>query len=270
MKTLFPILFLLPCYAFGQQFLWSTTEPAELKDSNGNLITINNVTEKVMGYYDFYDYYYDLTGFSRDGFKAFLEKNAETANSIQWDPNVTFDEPTAFAFKANYGRGSVVIVMFLQKANIDLILFSNNIEQGAKMATSAERHKFTNWLSSFWDYGLADRGYQGDDQRDSLMLNYREQVSGDGDVGLSIQNRGWAVPPDIEDNGQQAGVVIVEVRVACDGRITFARVSSRGTTITDKSLWDKCERAVRAARFNAVERAPREQRGLIPFRFRLK
>ena len=55
-----------------------------------------------------------------------------------------------------------------------------------------------------------------------------------------------------------------------DGRITFARVSLKGTTLTDKTLWDKCERAVRAARFNAIERAPREQRGLIPFRFKLK
>jgi len=253
MKALLPILFMLPCYAFGQQFLWSTMEPVELAETNVNLITIDDVNEKVMDYYDFYDYYYDLTGFSRDGFKAFLEKNTETANSIQWDPAMTFNKPTAFAFKANDGRGSLVIVMLIQKENIDLILFSSNFEQGAKNATSAERHKFTKWFSSFWDYGLADKGAEGDQ-----------------DIGLSVQNRGWAVPPDIEDNGQQAGVVMVEVRVARDGRITFARVSLRGTTLTDKALWDRCERAVRAARFNEVEGAPREQRGLIPFRFRLK
>lgn len=102
------------------------------------------------------------------------------------------------------------------------------------------------------------------------MLNYHERASGDGNVGLSIQNRGWAVPPDIEDNGQRAGVVMVEVRVARDGRITFARVSLEGTTINDKALWDECERAVRAVRFNEIERAPRDQRGLIPFRFKLK
>ena len=113
-------------------------------------------------------------------------------------------------------------------------------------------------------------GNQGSNQGDPLASNYGEGGSGDGDIGLSIQDRGWAVPPDIEDNGQQAGVVMVEVRVARDGRITFARVSLKGTTLTDKALWDKCERAVRSARFNEIERAPREQRGLIPFRFRLK
>jgi len=267
MKTLFHILLMLPCYAFGQQFLWSTTE---LKDSSVNLVAINNVAQKVMDYYDFYEYYYDLTGFSRDGFKEFLKKNTETANAIQWDPTVTFDEPTAFAFKANDGRGSVVIVMLLQKENIDLILFSSNIEQGAKSANSFERPKFIKWFSSFWDYGIADNGYQGDDGLDPLTSNYGEQVSGDGDVGLSVLSRGWAVPPDIEDNGQQAGVVMMEVRVARDGRITFARVGLRGTTLTDKVLWDKCERAVRAARFNEVEWAPDEQRGVIPFRFKLR
>ena len=113
-------------------------------------------------------------------------------------------------------------------------------------------------------------GNQGSNQGDPLASNYGEGGSGDGDVGLSIQNRGWAVAPDIEDNGQQAGVVMVEVRVGRDGRITFARVSLKGTTLTDKALWDKCERAVRSARFNEIENAPREQRGLIPFRFRLK
>src|SRR5690554_2028619 len=125
---------MLPCYVFGQQVLWSTTEPVELKDSSVNLVAINNVAEKVMEYYDFYNYYYDLTGFSKDGFKAFLEQNAETANSIQWEPAMTFDEPAALAFKANDGRGSVVIVMLLQNDNIDLILFSSNRDQGAKMA----------------------------------------------------------------------------------------------------------------------------------------
>ncbi len=54
------------------------------------------------------------------------------------------------------------------------------------------------------------------------------------------------------------------------GWITFARVSLEGTAITDKSLWDKCERAVRAALLNEIEQAPLEQRGPIPFRFKLK
>ena len=116
----------------------------------------------------------------------------------------------------------------------------------------------------------AQAGNQGSAQGDPLASNYGEGGSGDGDIGLSIQNRGWAVAPNVEDNGQQAGVVMVEVRVALDGRITYARVSLKGTTLTDKVLWDKCEQAVRAARFNEIERAPREQRGLIPFRFRLK
>src|SRR3546814_8931696 len=59
--------------------------------------------------------------------------------------------------------------MLLQNDNIDLILFSSNIEQGAKSANSVEREKFTRWFSSFWDYGIADSGNQGDGQRDPLV-----------------------------------------------------------------------------------------------------
>jgi len=69
--------------------------------------------------------------------------------------------PTAFAFKANDGRGSLVIVMLLQNDNVDLIIFSSNLNQGAKNATSVERRKFTKWFSSFWSYGNADEGSQG-------------------------------------------------------------------------------------------------------------
>lgn len=115
-----------------------------------------------------------------------------------------------------------------------------------------------------------EAGNQGSNQGDPLASNYGEGGSGNGDIGLSIQNRGWAIPPDIKDDGQQEGVVMVEVRVARDGRITFARVHLKGTTLSDRSLWDKCERAVRQARFNQIEHAPTEQRGLIPFRFKLK
>lgn len=259
MKKFLFILFILPCYAVGQQFLWSTHEIRGQLDSNVDIIPLSSVFDKVMDYYHFYDYYYDLTGFSRDGFSTFLEKNAATANSIQWDPTLTFDGPTAFAFKANDGRGSLVIVMLLQNDNVDLILFSSNLDQAAKIATHVERHKFTKWLSSFWSYGKADGLSQGGDQVDSFS-----------DAGLSIQNRGWAVPPNIEDNGQKSGVVMVDVRVARDGQITFAKVNLKGTTLIDKALWDKCERAVRVARFNEVQSAPREQRGVIPFRFRMK
>lgn len=113
-------------------------------------------------------------------------------------------------------------------------------------------------------------GNQGSKLGDPLAANYGEGGSGDGDMALSVANRRWEVPPRIEDNGQQAGVVAVEIHVAPDGRITYARAGVRGTTLPDRSLWEKCERALRGARLNRLERAPHVQKAVVPIYFRLK
>lgn len=113
-------------------------------------------------------------------------------------------------------------------------------------------------------------GNQGSNMGDPLAANYGEGGSGDGNMALSVANRRWEVPPSIEDNGQQAGVVAVEIHVAPDGRITYARAGVRGTTLPDRSLWEKCERALRGARLNQLERAPQVQKAVVPIYFRLK
>jgi len=73
-----------------------------------------------------------------------------------------------------------------------------------------------------------------------------------------------------EDNGQQAGIVAVEVHVAPNGTVTYARAGVRGTTLPDKVLWEKCEAALRGARLNQLERAPSVQKAVVHIRFRLK
>lgn len=113
-------------------------------------------------------------------------------------------------------------------------------------------------------------GNQGSNLGDPLASNYGEGGSGDGNMGLSIANRRWVVPPRIEDNGQQRGVVAVEVHVAPNGTITFARAGVQGTTLPDKSLWDKCEAALRGARLNQLERSPDVQKAVLYFRFGLR
>lgn len=113
-------------------------------------------------------------------------------------------------------------------------------------------------------------GNQGSELGDPLAANYGEGGSGDGNMGLSIANRRWVVPPKIEDNGQQSGIVAVEVHVAPNGTVTFARAGVRGTTLSDKSLWDKCEAALRGARLNQLEKSPSVQKAVVHIRFRLK
>src|SRR5690606_22654730 len=116
----------------------------------------------------------------------------------------------------------------------------------------------------------SEAGNQGSDQGDPLAANYGEGGSGFGTEGLTVANRRWVVPPRIEDNGQQAGVVAVEVHVAPNGTIIYARAGVKGTTLPDRSLWEKCEQALRGARLNELERAPTVQKAIVPVRFRLK
>lgn len=113
-------------------------------------------------------------------------------------------------------------------------------------------------------------GNQGSNLGDPLAANYGEGGSGDGNAGLSIANRRWVVPPKIEDNGQQSGVVAVEVHVARNGTVVFARAGVQGTTLPDKSLWDKCEAALRGARLNILESAPTIQKAVIHINFRVR
>lgn len=113
-------------------------------------------------------------------------------------------------------------------------------------------------------------GNQGSKLGDPLASNYGEGGSGNGNMMLSIENRSFTQRPSIDDNGQQAGKVAVEFRVNKQGVITYARAGVKGTTITDPTLLEKCERAVRGARLNQLANAPDSQTGRIVFNFRLR
>lgn len=113
-------------------------------------------------------------------------------------------------------------------------------------------------------------GNQGSELGDPLASNYGEGGSGDGNMGLSIANRRWVVPPKIEDNGQRSGVIAVEVHVSPNGTISYVRAGVKGTTLPDRNLWEKCEAALRGARLNSLDRAPSTQKAVLYFNFKLK
>ncbi|MGO1520119.1 MAG: energy transducer TonB [Sphingobacterium sp.] len=112
-------------------------------------------------------------------------------------------------------------------------------------------------------------GNQGSNLGDPLASNYGEGGSGFGDSMLSLENRRFTVPPKIDDNGQQHGIVNIEFTVDNKGNIIRAR-QAKGTTIADYSLIEKCIRAVEQAKLNALASAPQTQTGRITFRFSVR
>jgi outer membrane biosynthesis protein TonB len=113
-------------------------------------------------------------------------------------------------------------------------------------------------------------GNQGTLEGDPLSPDYGEGGSGFGNTSLSLENRRFINPPRIEDNGQLAGRVAVEITVNRQGTIISARAGVRGSTLNDPVLWEKCEKAAMGAQLNQLEKAPQTQRGVIMFVFKVR
>ncbi len=113
-------------------------------------------------------------------------------------------------------------------------------------------------------------GNQGDPDGDPLAPNYGEGGSGFGNTRLTLANRRFVNTPTISDDGQQSGRIAVEIRVDRNGTVVFARAGVKGTTLSDQSLWRKCEQAVTGARLNQLESAPDVQIGVVVFNFKVK
>ncbi len=113
-------------------------------------------------------------------------------------------------------------------------------------------------------------GNQGKPEGDPLSDSYDGTGSGNGGVALSLRSRRFVNLPSIKDEGQKSGKIVVEIRVDKNGVVTSAKAGGRGTTLTDPTLWDKCEDAALGSRFNTLESAPDTQVGTIVFNFKVK
>jgi hypothetical protein len=76
MKTYLSILFLFfSLNSFGQQFLWTTNKNGLFPNSDMKVISNDEVLDKLKIYHDSYDYYYDGTGFTKEGFFRMFESS---------------------------------------------------------------------------------------------------------------------------------------------------------------------------------------------------
>ena len=144
-KIVFALLFATTVsYVFGQQKLWTTVKNGN--DTSGiKYVSLTNVTKEVLAFYDQYNYYFDLTGYSK---KRFIEEINYGFDDWNW----LFDikETTVFALKSNAGRGSLIMVMCVSNENVNLILFSNDIllHKNPQQISPYERDKFAKWFKT--------------------------------------------------------------------------------------------------------------------------
>ncbi len=68
---------------------------------------------------------------------------------------------------------------------------------------------------------------------------------------------------------QNSGTVVVKIKVDNYGKVTSANVSTEGTTVTDKTLWQAAINAAKETRFNTTMDAPPTQEGTITYIFKV-
>ena len=102
--------------------------------------------------------------------------------------------------------------------------------------------------------------------------NVTKQLGIDGlfDGAFDIVDANFITKPKIQDDGQTAGKITVDITVDKNGNIRTAKAGGRGTTISNAALWYKCENAVLGCKLNALATGPEIQAGKVVFTFILE
>lgn len=93
---------------------------------------------------------------------------------------------------------------------------------------------------------------------------------GDGGISYSLSGRRMTKKPEVKDDSQFEGKVVVQIIVDKYGKVTKATGGAKGSTTTNAHLTKIAEEAAMQARFNANPNAAEEQVGTITILFKLK
>jgi TonB family protein len=91
-----------------------------------------------------------------------------------------------------------------------------------------------------------------------------------GKGGYDLKGRMLVQKPERMTDSEEEGIVVVEIIVAADGRVTKAIPGKRGSTTTSSKLFAKARQAALQARFNASPDGTSEQHGTYTFVFTLE
>jgi hypothetical protein len=155
----------------AQQFLWATSSKGITLNSGIKIINLQEVHKEILGYYEMYDYYYDLSGFSKEGyFEKYESSNSfKTTDKLKWNELKKtvngISELTVSCIKTNDGNTSSVIVFIYSKNNFDAIVFSNKIETGHistyNSNSDTDKRRFLKYLESLLGKGNIPNEIEG-------------------------------------------------------------------------------------------------------------
>ncbi|WP_432712283.1 energy transducer TonB [Pedobacter sp.] len=111
-------------------------------------------------------------------------------------------------------------------------------------------------------------GNQGSVNGDPLSNKYGEGGSGFGDTPIALGKFSNLVTP--QDDGQKTGKIAVKVTINKEGVVINAVPGAKGSTLSDRELWQKCKDAVMGARYNQSANAPEVRVGIVVFNFKVQ
>lgn len=136
-----------------------------------------------------------------------------------------------------------------------------------KAAFDDSKSKFSDLLGSGKGSNNND-GNEGDPKGDPNSDALNKIATGSGRIGGGLANRGVLYEPEINDNSQYTGVVVVKVCVNSSGKVVEANFTQRGSTTTNKVLVDIAIDAAKKYKFTSSE--VETQCGNITIEFKVK
>ena len=118
-------------------------------------------------------------------------------------------------------------------------------------------------------------GNQGDINGTNSSTNYAGSPGNGNEPGdgtgkgthWSLKGRKMLLKPELVDDSQETGTVVVEITVDKTGTVTYANPGARGSTTNNAVLYAKARQAAKQAKFNPSPDGIEEQRGTITFHF---
>lgn len=125
-------------------------------------------------------------------------------------------------------------------------------EDAKKAAFSDSKSKFSDLLGSGKGNNNNDSN-AGDPKGNPNSDALNQIATGSGRIGGGLTDRGVLFEPQIDDNSQFTGVVVVKVCVNKNGKVIEANYTQMGSTTTNKSLVDLAVSASKKYKFTPSE-----------------
>lgn len=140
-------------------------------------------------------------------------------------------------------------------------------EAKKKAEYEAQKSKFGSLLSGGSGDG-GNSGNEGDPDGDPNSSALENLATGSGLIGDGLSDRAVEYKPEITDNSQKTGRIVVDICINSLGKVISAKYTQKGSTSADKDLIEVAEKGVRKYRFSKSDAA--KQCGSVIIDFKLK